>query len=64
MGDKLVRSEYDKRFDELEIGAIFITATGQWKVFDKGTQTLLAHRIEQDNNEEPTIFYDYEFPLL
>ena len=64
MGDKLVRSEYDKRFDELSIGDTFITATGYWKVFDKGEQTLLAHKIDQQDNEMPTIFFDYEFPLL
>lgn len=56
---------YDKTFEELNIGDSFETATGLWIVFDKGVETLIAYR--QDENKLPQdaehiIFYNYEFP--
>ena len=54
-------------FDELQIGDIFTTDVGQWRVFDKGSATLVADKVINGNplehDNELIVFFDYEFEL-
>ena len=63
---------YSKSFEELKINDIFTTATGDWKVYDRGTHTLLAYKVSYPIYDQPgncldieynlEIFFNYEFP--
>lgn len=55
-----MRQAYDRTFEILKPGDLFITGSGNWIVYFKYEKTLIAYK--QNNVDKHLWFDNYDFP--